>query len=122
MLAVALGSSACSEKPPPVEISEGAIPESIPADVPFPDGAAIGSSRVDHEENRTEVSFDVAWGRDQVVRFYTVELVSRGFIVGRSEARGDGWEISFSRVDLIGSISLTGNRERTGVLLRVNRS
>ncbi len=99
------------------------MPDTMPADFPIPAGAEIGATLVDHSGSRTEVSIRVGGEVDQLVRFYTVELVSTGFVVERSEPASGRWRISFSRDDLRGSIILAAAGDAvTAAVVEINRA
>ena len=121
VVGLVLAGAACSEGSS-IEVGEGRLPDSVPLDVPIPAGAEIGATTVDRAENRTEVIIRVPWSAQELIRFYTIELVSGGFIVGRSEQGSDGWEIAFTRADLIGTVLIAGEGESARALLRLNRS
>ena len=88
----------------PVAFGEGEIPASVPDDLPMPGGAAVGSTMVDRVNHRTEFAFTVAMDITQLVQYYTVNLVSEGFVVDSSQGDALTWQIRFSRGDLRGEI------------------
>lgn len=88
----------------PVTVLEGEIPRSVPGDFPVPPGAAVGFSIVDRVNHRSEVVLTLTQEVDEVAEYFLVNLVSSGYVVGRSAGDGAGWVIEFSRGTLRGSI------------------
>lgn len=123
VIAVVLALAAsCSGGASSVEVGEGELPPSVPPDIPMPAGAEIGATRVDRPANQTEVVLEVGWTNEELIRFYTIELVSGGFIVARSTDGPQGWEIAFNRGDLLGTIVVAGLAEGARATLTINRS
>ena len=91
----------------PVTFGEGEIPSSVPDDFPVPAGAVVGSTLVDRVNHRTEFAFTIAQEADAVVQYYTVGLVSAGFVVTSSESGLDFWQIEFSRGELLGQLIIS---------------
>ena len=87
-----------------VTFGEGEIPASIPDDFRVPDGVVVGSSRVDSSNHRSEFAFTRAQEATSVVEFYTVSLVSSGFVVDSSAGDTVSWRIEFSRGELRGGM------------------
>ena len=83
----------------------GVIPAAMPADFPFPAGAAVGESNVDGSTVTLELT--TAGTLIDAVSGYTIGLVNAGFVVEESVGEGATWRISFSRGDLRGTIELT---------------
>jgi hypothetical protein len=81
----------------PVTFGEGEIPSSIPGEFPVPDGAVVGSTLVDRVNHRSEFAFTLARDATNVVEYYTLNLVSAGFVVDSSEGDTVSWRIEFSR-------------------------
>ncbi len=104
--ALGLVASACGDDEPreAVEFGEGEVPESMPDSIPIPRGAAIGSTLVDRVNNRTEMSLQVRMGFEELVQFYSVELVGAGYIVQESSGSAASWKILFVDGDLQGDI------------------
>jgi hypothetical protein len=88
----------------PVTFGEGEIPSSIPGDFPVPDGAVVGSTLVDRVNHRSEFAFTLALDATNVVEYYTLNLVSAGFVVDSSEGDTVSWRIEFSRGGLRGDM------------------
>ncbi|NIR40294.1 MAG: hypothetical protein GWN79_22205 [Actinobacteria bacterium] len=76
----------------------------MPDSIPIPRGAAIGSTLVDRVNNRTEMSLQVRMGFEELVQFYSVELVGAGYIVQESSGSAASWKILFVDGDLQGDI------------------
>jgi hypothetical protein len=87
-----------------VVFGEGEIPASVPGDFPIPSGAAVGSTMVDRVNHRSEFAITVALEADALVRYYTVSLVSSGFVVDSSAGDMFSWRIEFSREELLGEM------------------
>ena len=87
-----------------VTFGEGEIPASIPEDFPVPDGVVVGSTMVDRNNHRSEFAFTLAQEATSVVEFYTVSLVSAGFVVDSSAGDTVSWRIEFSRGELRGDM------------------
>jgi hypothetical protein len=88
----------------PVTFGEGEIPSSIPGEFPVPDGAVVGSTLVDRVNHRSEFAFTLGQDATVVVEYYTVNLVSSGFVVDSSEGDTVSWRIEFSREGLRGDM------------------
>jgi hypothetical protein len=106
----------------PVTFGEGTIPASVPGDFPVPEGAAVGSTMVDRDNHRTEFALTLAQEVSTVVQYYTVDLVSAGFVVTKSESDALGvWHIEFSRGEQLGSIVIqAGGTGATALVVRFN--
>jgi hypothetical protein len=87
-----------------VTFGEGEVPASIPDDFPVPDGAVVGSTMVDRTNHRSEFAFTLAQEATDVVDYYTVNLVSAGFVVDSSAGDTVSWRIEFSRGGLLGDM------------------
>jgi hypothetical protein len=113
----------CGDDAGSVTFGEGEIPGSVPGDFPVPAGAVVGSTLVDGVNHRTEFRFNVGQGSTAVIQFYTVSLVSAGYVVDRSEGDLTLWSIEFSRDTLRGSVLVQpAGAEVTGVVVSINRS
>ena len=89
----------------PVAFGEGTIPVSVPEGFPVPDGAVVGQTMVDRANHRTQFAFTAPQDATAAVQFYTVNLVSAGFVVTRSQGDPLGtWVIEFSRDGLLGNV------------------
>jgi hypothetical protein len=88
-----------------VVFGEGTLPTSVPGDFPIPADAVVGSTMVDRENRRTEFALALRADASTVVQYYTVSLVSAGFVVNSSgdDALGT-WRIEFSRGELLGTV------------------
>lgn len=112
---------ACSEEP--VSTGEGEIPGSVPDDFPVPPGAVVGTSVVDRTNHRTEFRLNTPEQLTRVVRFFTVSLVERGYVVDDLAGDGTRWTIEFSRDILRGTVLVEpGGAGETTVLVSINRS
>ena len=103
---------------------EGEIPSSVPDDLPVPPGAVVGSTLVDRVNHRTEFALTLAQEADAVVQYYTVNLVSSGFVVDSSAGDPLGtWRIEFSRGELRGDIVIQpGGSGLAAVVVSLNVS
>jgi len=121
LLAVVVAAVGCSDEPPAVEVGEGRMPASAPAGFPVPAGAEIGATMVDHDNSVTEVAITSTMEVDQLIAYYTIELVGAGYVVQRSEPSGTDWEIRFRTGDLLGTVVLRPSAEGgSTALLRLN--
>jgi len=102
--AVAVAATGCGGDDEPISFGEGKIPASVPGDFPVPQGAVVGSTMVDRVNHRTEFALTMAQEATAVVQYYTVNLVSAGFVVDRSEGDLFSWRIEFSRGELRGNL------------------
>ncbi|MDH3262128.1 MAG: hypothetical protein OEM22_01580 [Acidimicrobiia bacterium] len=106
LLALTLVGAACSEDAPPVEFGEGEVPPAFPDDFPIPEGAQIGTTLIDRVNTRSEFIMTVAAVVSDMAQFFSVELVSDGYVIDSSEGSVADWSIEFSRGDLAGSIRI----------------
>jgi len=117
------GDSAQSDDGASVVFGEGVIPASVPADFPVPEGAVVGTTLVDRMNHRTEFRLNLAEEATAVIQYYTVSLVSAGYVVDNSEGDITLWSIEFSRDTLRGSVLIqpAGNG-LAAVVVSINRS
>ncbi|MFH1329967.1 MAG: hypothetical protein ABIJ48_04855 [Actinomycetota bacterium] len=94
----------CGGDDEPITFGEGKIPASVPSGFPVPDGAVVGSTLVDRVNHRTEFALTLRQDATAVVQYYTVSLVSAGYVVDFSEGDTFTWRIEFSRGELRGSL------------------
>lgn len=113
--------AACSDEP--VTAGEGEIPGSVPDDFPVPPGVVVGTSVVDRTNHRTEFRLSTPEQLTRVVRFFTVSLVERGYVVNDLGGDATGWTIEFSRDILRGTVLVEpGEPGETTVVVSINRS
>lgn len=107
----------------PVTVGEGEIPGSVPDDFPVPAEAVVGSTLVDRVNHRTEFRLNMSEGSTPVIQFFTVNLVSAGYVVERSAGDDARWSIQFSRGTLRGTVLVepAGSGAATA-LVSINRS
>lgn len=85
----------------------GVLPSTVPADLPIPEQAVIGSTLVDTPRGLTEVILTYPADSTSVVDFYTTNLPPFGFTVDASSGTDAKWEIEFSRDELSGVIMVS---------------
>ena len=113
----------CGGDDEPVTFGEGEIPRSVPGDFPVPAGAVVGTTLVDRVNHRTEFRLNLGQDSTAVIQYYTVNLVSAGYVVDRSEGDLTLWSIEFSRDTLRGNILVQpAGAELTAVVVSINRS
>ena len=99
------------------------MPAVVPDGFPVPADFTLVATSGDPNAHLTVVEMDTALGMTDAVRFFSVGLVSGGYVIDRSVADGRGWEMEFSRGDFGGSIRFTaGQGSATRVVLSVNRA
>ncbi len=92
---------------PEVSFGEGAVPDQVPEDFPIPPGAVVGSTLVDGINTKTEMELRVREEIADVAQFFTVNLVSNGFVIDDSNSDGSRWTLEFRRNGLAGSVVIT---------------
>ncbi len=92
---------------PVVSFGEGSVPDQFPEDFPLPPGAVIGSTLVDGRNVKTEMELRVRQEMADVAQFFTVNLVSNGFVIDDSSQDGTRWTLEFRRDRLTGSLVIT---------------
>lgn len=125
LCAVALSAAGCGgDAGEPVVFGEGELPSQVPDDLPIPPGAVVGSTLVDRVNHRTEFALTLAQEAAAVVQYYTVNLVSAGFVVDSSAGDPLGtWRIEFSRGELRGNILIQpGGPGLTALVVGLNVS
>ncbi|MCU0281147.1 MAG: hypothetical protein MUE66_04820 [Acidimicrobiia bacterium] len=125
LCASALGAAGCGGGGgEPIVFGEGEIPSSVPDDLPIPPGAVVGSTMVDRVNHRTEFAMTLPQEATAVVQYYTVNLVSAGFVVDSSAGDPLGnWRIEFRRGELRGSIVIQpGGPGLAAVVVGLNAS
>jgi hypothetical protein len=113
---------ACGEDTGGVAI-EGRLPRSVPDGFPVPLGAVISDATIDRENHRTEFSVTAESDSLSVIQFFTIELVSQGYVIEGSAGVDDStWEIEFSQGELVGTIRITdgGGLSRAVVTMNVS--
>lgn len=105
-VAVAMAVASCSSSEPEVEFGEGELPAAVPDDFPIPPGSSIGATLVDRVNTQTEVNLTVPNAMSDLARYFSVSLVSAGYVVDASSGDALGWTIDFRRGDLRGSIEM----------------
>lgn len=103
----------------PLVLGEGEIPETLPAGFPIPTGASIGATMIDRSASTTEVDLEFGAGLPAVVSEFTVGLVGAGYVVFRSEDRGDRWVVEFGRGALSGRMVLVASGDATRATLSI---
>jgi hypothetical protein len=96
-----------------IEFGRGVMPETVPSDFPVPTEAVINATLVDGANNRTEVNMLFPAEIAVVARFFDVNLVNRGYLVGSSTGTELSWTIEFSKDQLSGTIELVPQTETT---------
>ncbi len=92
---------------PVVSFGEGSVPDQFPEDFPLPPGAVVGTTLVDGVNSRTEMELRVRQDIADVAQFFTVNLVSNGFVIDDSNQDGTRWTLDFRRDRLTGSLVIT---------------
>jgi len=106
-----------------IVFSEGSIPDSVPANIPIPDGAVVGTTLVDKVNNRTEFRLTIQSDATSAIRFFEVGLVNQGYVISSSEGNATGWTITFSDGQLRGTVFTTPQAERIATsVISVNTS
>jgi len=118
-LGTALVADRAALDPSAVEVGRGAIPETMPAEFPIPPDAVVGETSVDRGRSTTVVHLVTAGSIEEAAGFFTVGLVSGGFVVPRSGEQGEGWEIRFSRLDLRGTVVMAPADAGTAVTVTI---
>lgn len=106
VLALTLVGAACSDDAPAVEFGEGEVPPAFPDDFPIPEGAQIGTTLIDRVNTRSEFNMTMAAVVADVAQFFSVNLVSDGYVIDSSDGTNTDWTVEFSRGDLAGSIRI----------------
>ena len=120
---LALVAAACGGGGEPVTFGEGELPSSVPDGFPVPRDAVVGSSMVDRANHRTEFSLTLRGEMADAVHYYTVSLVSAGFVVDRSQGDALAWRIDFSRGEVRGNLVIrSGGPGLAAVLVGLNTS
>lgn len=103
-----------------VVFGSGAIPETMPAEFPFPQEAVIGSTLIDRNRNVTEVIFRVPAGVEALASFYEANLPGRDYSVDSSNGSETMWDIAFSGNGGTGTIAITfGSQDVSEAVVRV---
>lgn len=85
----------------------GSIPDTIPADFPFPSQAVIGSTLVDRDRSLTEVIIRIATDVAVLASFYDDNLAANGYEVVSSAGGDTAWDIEFTNDSVTGTIAVT---------------
>lgn len=85
----------------------GIVPDEIPDGFPIPVSAVIGANTVDADNYLVTLELTTTGSLVDAISTHSIDLVSSDYVIDRSEATGDGWTISFSRLDLRGTIVMS---------------
>jgi hypothetical protein len=99
----------------------GGLPEAVPADFPLPADAEVLGSSFDAAANRAEFTIEAEEEMTVHVTFFTLELVSRGYVVERSVGTPEGWLVEYRRGELDGTISLSRIGDATRAVVVIDR-
>lgn len=110
-VAAAMAVASCSSSEPEVEFGEGELPAAVPDDFPIPPGSSIGATLVDRVNTQTEVNLTVPNALSDLSRYFSVNLVSAGYVVDASSGDPLAWTIDFRRGGLRGSIEMRSRGE-----------
>ena len=90
-----------------VVFGSGVLPSTVPADLPIPEEAVIGSTLVDTPRGLTEVIVTYPADVTAVVDFFTTNLPAFDYVVDSSAGTDAKWELEFSKDDLSGVIVIS---------------
>lgn len=116
-IAVACGDDAGGE---PIEQR---VPRSVPDGFPLPADGVISDAVIDAENHRTEFTVTVESDSTSLIQFFTIELVSQGYVIDGAAGVDDStWEIEFSQGDLLGTILITDGDGLSRAVVTMNVS
>jgi hypothetical protein len=102
---------------------EGRIPRSVPDGFPVPADGVISEAAIDPENHRTEFTVTVESDQLSLIQFFTIELVSQGYVIDGSAGVDDStWEIEFSQEELFGTILITDGDGLSRAVVTMNVS
>jgi hypothetical protein len=110
---MAAGCSGSDDGRTGVEFGRGELPQTVPEDFPVPEAAAINSTLIDWDRDRTEVNMIFPAELTVVARFFDENLANRGYLVESSTGSTAAWSIVFSKDTLDGDIALLPQSEAT---------
>lgn len=84
----------------------GELPETVPADFPFPDQAVVGSTLIDRTRGLTELVATYPAVVLDVVAFYEANLPAAGYTIVTSNGNDGAWDLEFEKGDLEGQIAV----------------
>lgn len=117
IIAVACGDDAGGEP------TEERIPRSVPDGFPVPADGVISDAAIDAENHRTEFTVTVESDSMSLIQFFTIELVSQGYVIDGAAGVDDStWEIEFSQGDLFGTILITDGDGLSRAVVTMNVS
>jgi hypothetical protein len=92
----------------------------VPEDFPLPADGTVVESAFDAPANRAEFTVEAAGEMTVHVTFFTLELVSRGYVVERSVGTPEGWLVELRRGDLDGTIRLSELGDATRAVIVID--
>jgi len=87
-----------------VVFGEGEPPPAFPDDFPIPTSAVIGTTLIDRANHRSEMALQIDAVLVAAVQYFTIGLVSQGFVVNSSQGTGQSWTVTFTRGELSGEV------------------
>lgn len=99
--------TASSDPNEQVVFGSGAIPDTMPADIPIPAEASIGSTLIDRSRDRSEMILRVPVGVEALAAFFEANLPNRGYSIDTTGGDADSWEVAFTKDDVTGTITIT---------------
>lgn len=111
VVAIGMAVASCSGSDPEVEFGEGELPPAVPNDFPIPSGASIGATLIDRVNTQSEVNLTVPTSLSDLSQYFSVNLVSAGYVVDASTGDSLSWTIEFRRAGLRGSIEMRSRGE-----------
>lgn len=102
---------------------EGRLPPSVPSGFPVPADGVISDAVIDRDNHRTEFTVTVESDSLSVIQFFTIELVSQGYVIDGSARVDDStWEVAFSQEELAGTIRIIDGDGLTRAVVTMNVS
>lgn len=126
MLAVLMVVSACGDDAASstmagvVVFGEGEVPATFPDDFPIPGNSVIGLTLIDPPNHKSEMNLNAASDFVTTVQFFTLSLVSAGYVLETSYGDENRWEIGFRRGELAGTVVVTPQGTASQVAVTIN--
>ena len=120
VLAFSLLAGACSDDAPTgVVFGDGEVPETVPEDFPIPEGANIGSTLIDYDNDIAEMAMIIPAAIPAVVAYYETNLPTAGYTITSSAGTQAEWTIEFNDNDVAGSVVMrVGGPDLTSAVAR----
>ncbi|WKZ83346.1 MAG: hypothetical protein QY307_03650 [Acidimicrobiia bacterium] len=103
-----------------VVFGEGEVPATFPDDFPIPGNSVIGLTLIDPPNHKSEMNLSTGSDFVTTVQFFTLSLVSAGYVLESSYGDELRWEIGFRRGEVVGTVVVSPQGTASQVAVTIN--